>query len=311
MLYLLYGEFETEIDKFINKLMIDNNIDTKLTYNYKDTTINDVIEECSYLDLFGNNKIVVLNECFFLTGKETLDSELLTKYIDNPNQGVILIFKVITDKLDERKKLVKLLKSKSIVKEFKLLDSRNINNYISEYFKSKGYKIDYDSINEIKNRLVDNTKVIDTELDKLYLYKINDKVITINDVKKVICKYDDNVSFKLVNSVLKKDKKSIFNLYKELINKNEEPIMILTMLANQFRLIYEVKVLSDSGLSLNDIASKLKEHPYRVQITYENSLNIGKKEIKRIITKLYETDYNIKTGIMDKEKALELFFLEL
>lgn len=311
MLYLLYGEFETEIDKFINKLMIDNNIDTKLTYNYKDTTINDVIEECSYLDLFGNNKIVVLNECFFLTGKETLDSELLTKYIDNPNQGVILIFKVITDKLDERKKLVKLLKSKSIVKEFKLLDSRNINNYISEYFKSKGYKIDYDSINEIKNRLVDNTKVIDTELDKLYLYKINDKVITINDVKKVICKYDDNVSFKLVNSVLKKDKKSIFNLYKELINKNEEPIMILTMLANQFRLIYEVKVLSDSGLSLNDIASKLKEHPYRVQITYENSFNIGKKEIKRIITKLYETDYNIKTGIMDKEKALELFFLEL
>ena len=61
MIYLLYGEFESDIEKFIDKLIKDNSIDTKVVYNYKDTSIEDVVEECSYTDLFGNKKMVILN----------------------------------------------------------------------------------------------------------------------------------------------------------------------------------------------------------------------------------------------------------
>ena len=311
MIYLLYGEFESDIEKFIDKLIKDNSIDTKVVYNYKDTSIEDVVEECSYTDLFGNKKMVILNDCTFLTGKDTLESDLLNKYLDNPNKDVILIFKIVTDKLDERKKLVKTIKSVAIVKEFKLLDEKNLNSYIKNYFESLEFKIDNLSINEIVNRLSANTKVIDSELDKLYLYKLNDRVITLEDVKKVIVRYEDNTIFKLVDAVVKKDKEKIFNLYKELLNNKEEPIMILTMLANQFRLMYQSRVLYNDGLSFKDIASKLKEHPYRVQLAIQNSNNLSKKELKNIIQKLAETDYQIKTGIMDKEKALEIFFLEL
>lgn len=311
MIYLLYGEFESEIDKFINKLMKENNIETKIIYNYSDINIEDVIEECSYTDLFGNKKIVILNECVFLTGKETLENELLNKYIENPNNDVILIFKIVCEKLDERKKLVKLIKSKSITKEFKILDDKNINDYINAYFKEMGYKIDYQSINEISSRLSGNTKVIDSELEKLYLYKLNDKVINLEDVKNVITKYEDNNVFKLVDAVIKKDKRKIFNLYKESLNNKEEPVVILTMLANQFRLMYECKALYEKNMSFKDIASLLKEHPYRVQLSVGNSNNVSKKELKRIILKLAETDYQIKTGITEGSKALEAFFIEL
>ncbi len=311
MIYLLYGEFESDIEKYIDKLVKDNNIDTKVVYNYKDTSIEDVVEECSYTDLFGNKKMVILNDCTFLTGKDTLESDLMGKYLDNPNKDVILVFKIVTDKLDERKKLVKTIKSVAIVKEFKLLDEKNLDSYIKNYFESLEFKIDSLSINEIVSRLSSNTKVIDSELNKLYLYKLNDKTIELEDVKKVITRYEDNTIFKLVDAVVKRDKEKIFYLYKELLNNKEEPIMILTMLANQFRLMYQAKVLYNDGLSFKDIASKLKEHPYRVQLAIQNSNNLSKKELKNIIQKLAETDYQIKTGIMDKEKALEIFFLEL
>lgn len=311
MVYLLYGEFESDIEKYIDKLVKDNNIDTKVVYNYKDTSIEDVVEECSYTDLFGNKKMVILNDCTFLTGKDTLESDLMGKYLDNPNKDVILVFKIVTDKLDERKKLVKTIKSVAIVKEFKLLDEKNLDSYIKNYFESLEFKIDSLSINEIVSRLSSNTKVIDSELNKLYLYKLNDKTIELEDVKKVITRYEDNTIFKLVDAVVKRDKEKIFYLYKELLNNKEEPIMILTMLANQFRLMYQAKVLYNDGLSFKDIASKLKEHPYRVQLAIQNSNNLSKKELKNIIQKLAETDYQIKTGIMDKEKALEIFFLEL
>ncbi len=311
MIYLLYGEFESEIDKYINKLISDNKIDTKIIYNYKETKIEDVIEECSYTDLFGNKKMVILNDAIFLTGKETLESDLLNKYLDSPNENIILVFKVVYDKLDERKKLVKLIKSKSIVKEFKILDDKNIREYISNYFKELDFKIDSMSINEIANRLIGNTKVIDNELEKLYLYKLNEKNINIDDVKKVVTVYNENEVFKLVDAVVKKDKKKIFDIYKNLLINKEEPIMILTLLANQFRLMYECKVLYEKGMNYKEIATKLKEHPYRVQVSVNNSFNISKKEIKRILVMLAKTDLDIKSGIFVKEKALESFFLEL
>lgn len=311
MIYLLYGEFESEIDKYINKLISDNKIDTKIIYNYKETKIEDVIEECSYTDLFGNKKMVILNDAIFLTGKETLESDLLNKYLDNPNENIILVFKVVYDKLDERKKLVKLIKSKSIVKEFKILDDKNIREYISNYFKELDFKIDSMSINEIANRLIGNTKVIDNELEKLYLYKLNEKNINIDDVKNVVTVYNENEVFKLVDAVVKKDKKKIFDIYKNLLINKEEPIMILTLLANQFRLIYECKVLYEKGMNYKEIATKLKEHPYRVQVSVNNSFNISKKEIKRILVMLAKTDLDIKSGVFVKEKALESFFLEL
>lgn len=311
MIYLVYGEFENDIDRFINKLIKDNSIETKIVYNYKDTTIDEVINECSYTDLFGNKKIVILNECLFLTGKETLDSDKLNNYIENPNSDVILVFKIVVDKLDERKKLVKLIKSKCTVKEFKLLDSSNIKDYIKKYFEELDFKIDNISINEIADRLKENSNVIDSELDKLYLYKLNEKVINLDDVKKVVTKYDDNKIFKLVDASIRKNKREIFNLYKELLNDKEEPIVILSLLANQFRLIYQVKVLYEDGYNFKDIGVKLKEHPYRVQLAYSNSLNMSKSEIKNILLKLSDIDYQIKTGFFDKEKGLEVFFLEL
>ena len=186
-----------------------------------------------------------------------------------------------------------------------------VNCDYDAYFKEMGYKIDYQSINEISSRLSGNTKVIDSELEKLYLYKLNDKVINLEDVKNVITKYEDNNVFKLVDAVIKKDKRKIFNLYKESLNNKEEPVVILTMLANQFRLMYECKVLYEKNMSFKDIASLLKEHPYRVQLSVGNSNNVSKKELKRIILKLAETDYQIKTGITEGSKALEAFFIEL
>ena len=118
MIYTLYGEDTFGINKFINDLMKKEQIEDKITYDYEECNIKDVLEECSYNDLFGNKKLVVLNNANFLTGKTTLNDDSLESYVNNPNELTILILKVNEDKLDERKKLVKLLKEKSTVKLF-------------------------------------------------------------------------------------------------------------------------------------------------------------------------------------------------
>ena len=207
MIYLLYGENEAQIDKYIEKLMKEHNIETKITYNYKDTNIEDVLEEAAYTDLFGSNKIVILNEAEFLTGSSSLDNDKLNNYINNPVETTVLIFKIVTPKLDERKKIVKLLKEKSKVLEFKLIDSKDLKSYINNYFEERNYIIDINGIEEIKTRLEARKEVIDKELEKLALYKIDDKKITINDIKNTITTYKSNEIFTLVDAVVKKRQK--------------------------------------------------------------------------------------------------------
>lgn len=311
MIYTLYGEDTFGINKFINDLMKKEQIEDKITYDYEECNIKDVLEECSYNDLFGNKKLVVLNNANFLTGKTTLNDDSLESYVNNPNELTILILKVNEDKLDERKKLVKLLKEKSTVKLFLSLDVKDINAYIKNYFTSEDYKIDNNIIPLIASRINGNTKVLNSELNKLMLYKINAKTITKDDVLKVITKYEEDNIFKLVDAVIKKDKPSIFTLYKGLIDNKEEPAVIMSLLSNNLRIILQSGILYKDGYSKDKIASYLNEHPYRISLALENSRLIEKKELINDLNKLAILDYQIKSGEVDRFKGLEAFFIEL
>ena len=163
----------------------------------------------------------------------------------------------------------------------------------------------------LEERLKSNTKVIDRELEKLYLYRINEKNISLDDVKNVITKYSENNIFELVEAVVKNDKQKIFTLYKELIEEKEEPAVIVSLLAGQFRLLYQVNILAEQGMDSTKIASKLGVHPYRVTLAIKASHNIEEKKMLNILESLANVDKSIKLGLTDKTKALETFFLEL
>lgn len=311
MFYILYGENAVMLDDFIEELMKSKDISDKIVYDYNESNIKDVIEECSYNDLFGSKKMVVLDNSVFLTSKSSLEDKAFDSYISSPNENTVLVFKVVCEKLDERKKLVKDLKSKSIVKEFKDLDKTNINGYINSYFTNLGYKIEYNAVSEIISRIGEMRRALYSELEKLELYKIKDKHITIEDVKKVVTKYEEDNIFKLVDAVIQRDKKLIFNTYKKLVDDKEEPAVIISLLVNNIMLILECSILAKEGISSKDIASKLKEHPYRVSLAINNSYKVKKEELIDNLNKLAELDYQIKTGEVDRFKGLEAYFINL
>jgi len=311
MLYILYGENTFELDKFIDNLMKEKSITEKIIYDYEKCDINECINEASYNDLFGNLKLVILNNSTFLTSKSSLESERFNNYITSPNPNTYLVFTVNSDKLDERKKLVKELKSKSIVKEFKSIDKTNIDTAIKDYFNNIDYKINMDAVSEIKSRLLTNTSVLYSELSKLEMYKYNSKEITLEDVKKVIIKYEEDNIFKLVDAVINKDKKRIFTIYKKIINDKVEPSVIIVLLANNIRLILQTKLLYEEKMSETSIASKLKEHPYRIKLALNNAYKSTINELVSELNKLFYLDYKIKTGEVDRYKGLEAFFIEL
>ena len=113
--YLIISDDKVTIDNNIEKILKEINFDIKDTikYDMEQTSLEDVIEELNTYGLFSENKVVILNSCNYLSANKKRgiipqDDELLIKYINNPNPLNTLI--IICDKLDDRKKVNKLLK---------------------------------------------------------------------------------------------------------------------------------------------------------------------------------------------------------
>ena len=88
-------------------------------------------------------------------------------------------------------------------------------------------------------------------------------------------------------------------------------IALIALIANQFRFMYQVKVLLDDGKNKNEIVSILKSHPYKTEISMKKASSYSNEKLLDILYSLSLMDVSIKTGEVDKSYALENFFLNL
>lgn len=314
MIYLLYGTNYFLIKREIEKIKLENNIESIdiNNYNLENTILDNILDDALTLSLFSQKKMIIVDNSYIFTPsvrKKGLDHniDLLNKYIENPNPDTILIFVINEEKIDDRKKIVKLIKINGNVIEFN--EVKNIDTFIKNELND--YKMDAVTINSFVNRVGDNLAIITSEIEKLKLYKNDDKIITKEDVFNVCSEQIDVDMNELTNSIVSKNISKSLKIYNELIKHGEEPLQIIIRLANQFRIIYQSKELTKKGYSNKDIADILGIHPYRVKKALEISYKFPSKELLSILKKLSRIDEGIKMGNMDKNIALEQFILEI
>ena len=298
-LYLFYGNNKSIINDKINNIInkyniVDNNI---IKYDLEDN-LDNIIEEASMISLFGNTKLILINTTF----KEDIDIDKLDDYLNNYNKNSYIVF-ISNDKVDTRRKLYKLITKYGTIEEVNN-DDNYIRSYIKEYIKD--YKID---INYFLSKVSDNLDDIKNELDKLMLYRMEDKNITNKDIDDLVISNIEEDIFALTDSVITNNIDKSITLYNKFMDKNYEPIYIIGLLGNQFSLLYQVKKLYNMGKSNNDIASILGVHPYRVKLAIQNSYYYTEEDLIKYIYKLGNLDKDIKTGNIDKTLGLELFLI--
>ncbi len=97
-------------------------------------------------------------------------------------------------------------------------------------------------INIFINRVGNNIDNIKNELDKLMLYKINDKVINNSDIMLLTEENTDNSVYDLVSALLKNNNNSkAIKLYKNFVMNGIDLNQIIAIIASQIRLLFQVK----------------------------------------------------------------------
>ena len=311
MNYLLYGKELFLIDREVKNIINKNNIEeiNISKYDLEINTLNEILDDANTVSLFSNNKLIIVENAFIFNkvqSKKIDNIELLENYLKN-SSDTIIIFIDNNEKIDSTKKLVKLIKEKGIIKEFNPF--KNINSNVKTMFDD--YKISDSSINLLIDRVGNNLELIYQEVEKLKIYKIDDKTITNKDIEDLTTENINIDIFKFVDDIINKNKKSAIKTYKELLKLNEEPIKIVALLASKFRLMYQASKLAKRGYTEEDISEILKVHKYPVHLAIIAGYKYSSEILLKYLNDLADLDIGIKTGEKDKELALELFILSL
>ena len=290
-LYFIESDNHIILNSLLKDIASENKFDFSeiIRFDLSERNVSEVITELDTYSLFATRKIVFAYNATFLTvDKSDIEHDIdgLIKYINNPKEDCVLILSC--RKLDGKKNIAKLIKEK-----FKVIESNiDLNTYVKN--KTKDYKFSNSDIAYFLSCMNEDIDRINNELDKLMMYKDDDKEITKSDIDLIVIKkIDDNVN-DLIKAIIKKDKKRSLTIYNDIVNYGEEIFKIMIILANQIRLLLQVKILEKE--SDIDIANKV--HLKNPKQLYYLRQDIG------LYTKEELTDFLLKLSIMDEELKL-------
>ena len=320
MIYLIYGNQNIRIKKqckAIAKKVLE--VTDEMNYVRFDgnlTVVQEAVDEANFVPLGYDYKVVIIENCYFLSKEKTRnkieadqDYKALISYIENPNPDCDLILTLVASELDSKNEVYKKLSEKNAtIVQIKEPTTQEWNEIVKKYCQEKiEFKIDYDAIKELAIRTNGDYGLLVNSVNKLALYTDH---IQLKDVVTMISRPLDDNSFQMFNDLLNGQNTKAISLFRDLQVGNVNAIVLISMLASQFRLLDEVFYLIKEKYTIEDIAKELGIKPIRVTIMSKFYRTIKPARIKETLEELFLLDKNIKSGLVDRDYAFELFLIK-
>lgn len=308
--YLIESVDSLSLQKTRENLIKENDFSeaTISFYDLDEVLLQDALEDLDTYSFLSDKKVIIIENIESIKYDDFKnDFDHLLKYIDNPNPDNLLIIEA--HKLNNVLKITKELKGKCKYISIEIDSKKYIKDSLN------GYKIDTNTINLLDEYCLSDITKIDGECAKLKNYKIDDKVITREDIEELVVRKlgdEKELTFAFSRSLAERDIKNALLKYHELLSYDIEPLSIIGLLASQIRIIYQVKILEKRHLSDKEIADMLEEKSdYRIKKTRELTRLYSEEELLRLMQRLSDMDYKIKTTDIDGKSLLEFFIINI
>ncbi|OAT74456.1 DNA polymerase III subunit delta [Parageobacillus thermoglucosidasius] len=318
-LYLLYGTesflLTETYELLIRTVLTEEEREFNVSvYDCEETPVQTALEDAETFPFLGEKRVIVVKNPYFFTAEKekeiTHDLKKLESYIMSPSPFSIVVFVGAYEKLDERKKITKLMKEHAEVLVATPLSEKELREWMMERAQQSGATMEENAVDALLQLAGTNLMTLANELDKLALFVGRGGIIHQETVEKLVSRTLEQNVFVLVEKVTKRQIDEALQVFYDLLENNEEPLKILALLANQFRLLYQVKWLAAKGYGQQQIASILKVHPFRIKLAMGQAALFSEEELMAAIRQIAEADYEMKSGAMDRQLIMELLLMK-
>jgi len=320
-LYVLYGDEPWLMDEFVRQTVDhlvpeavrDLNVDG---VDLAETALDELLDQADTLPFMAEYRVLVGKNAFFLTavGRSKVEHDLarLESYANEPS-GHAVVLLLVPGKPDERKKIVKRLKQQAALIPCQPLDKRDLSRWLERRARARGLTLSAELLDALMERTGQQMSRLEQEVEKLALYAGNG-TLTREELERLVPRTLEEDVFTMVNELLEGRAEKALRTYYDLLEKKEEPLKMLGLLAYQFRLLLQVHYYMKRGYSEGQIAKTLGSHPYPVK----RACRVVEKKGDRLapvmsdlLQQLARLDRAMKTGRTQEERAadLEVFLL--
>ena len=229
-----------------------------------------------------------------LQGEKNLQikEEKIADFLPQLPSSTVVVF--VAGKVSERSKLFKRIKELGKVEEFKELSFLETKKWLKQ---KSGTVLNERALEYLLERVGADPWQLNQEIDKLTTYT-KGQPITEREIDCLVRPNFDTTVFQFLDSLKNKNLKQTFRVFRELTLTGEPLEAIFTMLIRNFRILLQVKTLSQQKKTMSAIIATLALKPFVVQkaLEAEKKSNFSLRQLKQIYAKLLKIDVGIKTG---------------
>lgn len=253
----------------------------------------------------SEKRLIIIKNLLSSQKAESL-KDLLPLFEKIPESTVLVL--VEFEEPDKRTTVFKTLSSLASLRLFKKLEGAELNRWIQKRAEQHEGHLSWECATYLENVVGANLTDLDQELQKLCLFAAGEE-ITLEMIDDVCGRKMDQSIFKLTDQVARKDFAGALQTLEDLTNQGEEAGFIFSMIVRQFRLMLEMKALSEEGHPPIAIARKMELHPFVVSSTLRFAKLFTYDQLKSALRAFLEIDERLKTGRLPLKPREEDHFL--
>ena len=329
MVYLLYGEDEFSLREFLASLkqevdpaeLRDVNV---TTLDGAEVGFDELAATCDTVPFLSQKRMVVVERLlaqFERRGASRRSNrvasstepalgvwEALPNYLGTVPPTTELVF--VEQRLTDSNPLFAKVRPVVTVRTFPLPGAGGLREWVRKRAEFRGVDIDPRAVDALAETIGRDLRVIDTELQKLSLYRWG-QTVREEDVKELVSYAKEANIFAAVDAALEGRTGVGIRLIHQILYSGNPPSYVIAMIARQVRLLLLAKELRAQGIAPAEIGRRLSLSSYPLRKTLEQERKFTTQQLVEFHHKLLEADLSMKTSASDDQLALDMLIADL
>lgn len=327
-LYFIYGDEKYLVKKYtsalINKVVGKNPSEFDFQKFSSNAEIEEIFGAIEQLPMFSEYKCVCVSD-YNIDSITESDYKQLENCCSDIPENTVLIFTQPTfvpdskklqnsgeKKTGKMKRFISLAEKCGTVLELNKLGDIALEKKLISWAEANGCTLTQINASKIISMNGNDMTALKNETDKLSAYA-NNSEITYDMIKLLVVKNSEARIFALSDCISKNNFNGAYQQLYQLFEQNEKPEIILSVLGSVFIDMYRMRIASESGKTVSDVAKDFKygKREFLLKNALHNSKKYSTNTLKHIIDTIMQTDIKLKSTRAEPRILLETLISKL
>ena len=252
--------------------------------------------------VFNPTRLIILNNADKFK-KNSNALKALCGYLENPCLTTCLIvLHNDSKKANNDKTLENSLSDLAVHLDFTDLKGVALNSWINEKAKEAAITFEQEALFTLVDQTGGNMQAINTELEKLFLYKQSsaDKKITQEDVLKSIGFNKEENPYALSNAIMDGNRTLALTAVNNMLKEGQTPVSLLAQISACTIKMLRIKRLSSGGFSVGDIIEYAGLFPWESRLVSKAHTMPSEQALLKTLDRIIEADMGFKSSALNE-----------